>query len=817
MSNAKYCNLLLAGKGRRHIANAALLAAMLAQTAHGEVIDAKHHFDIPAQPLNQALLTFGRQSQQQLMYGTDITDNLRSGTLRGDYTATEAIKILLGDAPLQAVTTSDGTISLQPKQELHNKVTPETLQAVTVVGKSIYDTDDPYNPDYRRSNALSATKTDTPIMETPYSVAVVPQQVLKDQQVIRVEEAVQNVAGVKANFTSGGLFDAFSMRGFQYTNLYRDGFLLPAGLGASDARLQTANVERVEVLKGPGSILFGRNEPGGIINLVTKRPQASPYHSIQQQFGSYDFYRTAVDSTGAITSDDSLLYRVNLSYENANSFRDFVKTDTVFFAPSFTWNISDSTQANLDIAYQHFDDTTDSGIPVVGTRPAPVPINRQISDPFNNSNIGDRTLVSANWSHAFNNHWKISHRFGVEFFDAEQKFTFFGGKVGADGNLVNNPSGATARRGFNNGQSHQQEYYTTLNLTGKFNTAMLEHSMLWGFDYFVIDNGGGANACCAAYPRGANFNIYNPTYLTAAPDITLTPSDKFNQEWYGLYIQDQIKLPFNLYGNVGLRYDHAIGRNETQNLTNTDDSRVSPRGGLLWRPMEWLSVYGNYTENFGPSNTLFFRAPDQPALPPQTAEEWELGAKTEFFDGRLAASFAYFDLTRKNMSVIDPNNPSISRAIGEQESRGYEFETSGEILPGWRIIGAYTHMPYANINDDGAGGDTGKRMFNTPRNFGSLWNTYEFQDAVLRGLKVGGGVLAADQSQGRNQNDFQLPGYVTMNMLASYGLNVGKSKVTLQLNANNLLDKTYYTGTNTDTRVGIGSPRTFLGSVKVEF
>jgi iron complex outermembrane receptor protein len=130
-------------------------------------------------------------------------------------------------------------------------------------------------------------------------------------------------------------------------------------------------------------------------------------------------------------------------------------------------------------------------------------------------------------------------------------------------------------------------------------------------------------------------------------------------------------------------------------------------------------------------------------------------------------------------------------------------------------------MPYANVNKDvgfdGGPGDTGRRMFNTPRNFGSLWNTYEFQNAALRGLKLGGGVVASGQSQGRNQNDFQLPGYATVNLLASYGLNVGKSRVTFQLNANNLLDKTYYTGTNTDTRVGIGAPRTFLGSVRLEF
>jgi len=146
----------------------------------------------------------------------------------------------------------------------------------------------------------------------------------------------------------------FMLRGFQNTNLYRDGFLLPSPLGGGTSKRQVANLERIEVLKGAGSILYGRSEPGGVINLVTKRPLATSYNSIQQQFGSYGMYRTTIDSTGKITNDDKLLYRVNLSYENANSYRDFVKTDSVFLAPSFTWNISDQTQANLDIEYQHF-------------------------------------------------------------------------------------------------------------------------------------------------------------------------------------------------------------------------------------------------------------------------------------------------------------------------------------------------------------------------------------------------------------------------------------------------------------------------------
>ncbi|MDD1622803.1 MAG: TonB-dependent receptor [Methylococcaceae bacterium] len=822
MSPLKHRKLFKSGPGRQAIAKAALLAVMVVQTAHGETVDGKHHFDIPAQSLNQALLSFGKQSQQQLMYGTDIAENLRSRALQGDYTAEEAIKILLSDTPLQAVTTGEGTITLQPKAvDMQNKADPQTLSTVTVVGKTSYDANDPYNPDYYIPNASTATKTDTPIMETPYTVKVVPHQVLQDQQVIRVEDALTNVAGVQTGFTNGGLNDTFSVRGFQTSTMYRDGYLLPDGsnFGASQARRETANIDHIEVLKGPGSILYGRSDPGGVINLVTKKPQATPYHSIQQQFGSYDRYRTTADSTGAITDDKQLLYRANLSYESANSFRDFVSTDSVFFAPSLTWNISDRTQANLNIEYNHFDNTLDSGIPVVGNRPAPVPRSRQIADPRNNSNVGDRTYLGFDWSHEFNDNWKLTQRFSAEYFDATQLFTFYG-TPDANGNLYNAPLGMGHPRGANNGHSQQQNYFTTLNLTGKFDTGLIQHTMLWGFDYFMLDTQI-ASECCALGIPGDPFNIYNPSYPTTPLVHNFVKGPDRNTEWYGLYMQDQIKLPFNLFGNVGVRYDNAVGRNNGS--VTTDDDRVSPRGGLLWRPQEWLSVYGNYSENFGPSNSLF-NAPGQQMLSPQTAKEWELGTKTEFLEGRLTASFAYFDLIRNNLPVPDPFNPFLTRTVGQEETRGYELEAAGEILPGWRVIGAYTHLAYANINKDtgysglpGDIGNTGHRLYGAPRNFGSLWNTYEFQAGVVHGLKLGVGVIAASQSQGSNDNNFQTPGFATLNLLGSYSLNLAGKKLTIQLNANNVLDKTYYQGTNSANRVGVATPRTFLGSVRLEF
>ena len=806
-------------------------AAQAAEPAPKQPVSRQTTYQIRPQTLDRALVGFSLKSSLQVIADGKLTAGVKSPGVSGRYSTQQALQKLLAGTGVTVQSSRNGTVTLEKAvvaqpQSSAATASATTLKPMTVVGEAVQNPDDPYNTSYNVANASTATKIDTPIMETPFSVTVVPQQVLRDKQVIRVEDAITSVAGVQSSWTNGGTSDVFMIRGFQNTNLYRDSFLLPSALGGGTTKRQVANLERIEVLKGPGSILFGRNEPGGVINLVTKRPQATPYHSIQQQFGSYDFLRTTVDSTGAITSDDNLLYRVNFSYENANSFRDFVSTDDVFFAPSLTWNLSDQTQINMDIAYEHFNDKIDSGIPPMGNRPAPVPINRQIGDPLNNTNRGDRTYVGFNWSHAFNDQWKLAHRFGAEFLDIDKgDFTFFFGQPDAEGNLVNLDADFSngGNRGFNNGLTQQQNYYTTLNLTGKFNTTpMLEHTTLWGFDYFVIDNQG-STACCAAYPIGANFNIFNPTYQTFADPLAsaFTPISDFNQEWYGLYFQDQIKFPFNVYGNVGVRYDNASG---TQYMTsgesvNTNDNHVSPRGGLLWRPINWLSVYGNYSQNFGPSNNQF-NSPGQQILPPTLADEWELGAKTEFFEGRLSATFAYFDLTKNNIAVSDPNNPTLQIASGEQESRGYEFEVAGEILPGWKMLSAYTILDYAKINvgfNGGVDDDTGNRLYNAPRNYGSLWNTYEFQDAVFRGLKFGGGIIASSQSQGTNDNTFQLPGYVTLNLMTSYNLNVKGKNLTFQLNANNLLDKTYYSGTNTGSMIGVAAPRFFMGSIKLEF
>ena len=221
----------------------------------------------------------------------------------------------------------------------------ETLPAVTVRGSA--------DAGYTVRNTVSATKTETPLMETPFSVQVVPQQVLQDQLVNRLEKALQNVPGVLPFSTNQGLSDGFMIRGFGSNTTCRDGFFEPDILGGGSSKGETANIDRIEVLKGPGSILFGRTEPGGVINLVTKQPLAQRQTSLQQEVGSYSYYRTTLDSTGPITRDDTLLYRVNMSYESTRSFRDFVEDKGTFIAPTLELNIGPRTQATLELSLIH--------------------------------------------------------------------------------------------------------------------------------------------------------------------------------------------------------------------------------------------------------------------------------------------------------------------------------------------------------------------------------------------------------------------------------------------------------------------------------
>ena len=677
------------------------------------------------------------------------------------------------------------------------------LHTVEVLGQSAKS--------YTMTNATTATRTDTPLMETPFSVQVVPQQVLQDQLANTLERALQNVPGVAPFPTNQGLSDGFMIRGFGSNITYRDGFFIPDILGGGSSKGSMANIDRVEVLKGPGSILFGRTEPGGVINLITKQPLAQQQTTVAQEAGSWAFYRTLVDTTGPAGDDDTLLYRLNLAYESNGSFRDFVKDKGWQIAPSLTWNPSPQAQLTAQFEYQRFDESPDSGVLPLNGRPADVPISRVYFEPLSNFNDGDRSLLSLGWRQRLGADWTARVTLTGEQF-SKRNLTLFPGELQPDGALD---------RYFNNGGDQTSRRTSAMaDLTGKFTTGSLRHTLVVGADYFRVNDAlTGLNCCDPAPP----FNYFNPTY-SATPQVFDPANDfdlDFRQRWYGLFAQDQIELPGNLHALVGLRYDNALGTSYGE--VTDKDNKVSPRAGLVWQPAPWLSLYGSYTENFGASNSLF-NPPDM-RLPSQTAQQWEFGAKTELLDGALSATIAFYQLTKQNLPVDDPVDPNIQIAVGEARTRGVEFDLTGQLAPGWQVIGGLAYMPYAQITkdseSDGEGGITpgytGYHLFLAPRWQGSVWLAYEPQVAAWRGLRLGGGVVGMSQRYGDLDNSYVLPGYAVVNLMASYAWTFGSQRLTAQVNLDNLFDRVHYTGSNSGSMIAVGTPRSVKASLQWAF
>ena len=586
------------------------------------------------------------------------------------------------------------------------------------------------------------------------------------------------------------------------------------------------SIEEFKIITSSYSAEWPRSG-GGIINVVTKQPQETPAYSLQQQFGSYNFFRTTGDATGPLSHDKRVLYRFNFAYENSESFRDFVDRKTMFFAPVVQWKVNSRTQITAELEYQNINTKSDGLLPALGNRPAPVPISRYLDEPSFSKSGNERFFTGINWSHELNSDWKITHRISGEFIHGlgTRMIVPFSAVDPASGNvdrfLVSTPRG-----------NQENRYQSSLNLTGHVDTGILKHTLLFGYDYLYQTDKNVVSKCCdAGGPPFLPINVFNPVYGVGIPTLDQVPDNGpfgSSRSWHGFYLQDQVKLPLNLHLLAGLRYDDAVSNNTVLNERTGKDHRLSPRVGLVWQPMSWLSLYGSYTENFGLQNVFDIRR--QP-LPPQTAQQFEAGVKTEFFDGRLRTTVAYFDLTKQNVAVPDPANPQFSKALGEAQTRGIELDVSGELLPGWSVIASYTYMPFAKVTkdfvDDGGGGvtlgNTGNRLFNAAKDMGSLWSTYAFQDqelhgVKLEGLKIGAGLSAAGERQGDAANTFQMPGYVIANAMASYEWRMGMTKMTAQLNVSNLFDRTYYAGSNGGNYfIQPGMPRFFMGSIRMEF
>ncbi|MEH1836393.1 MAG: TonB-dependent siderophore receptor [Nostoc sp.] len=651
---------------------------------------------------------------------------------------------------------------------------------------------------YREPNASSATKTDTPLRDIPGSIQTINKQVIEDQRAFREEDALRNVSGVVNGNAFGDRIGTFYARGFTLRR-FQDGFY--NDYNAARANPDTANIERIEVLKGPASILYGTAEPGGIINTVSKKPLFEPYSAVDLTFGSYSFYRPSVDISGPLNSSKTVAYRLNVAYENAGSFRDFVNSERIFTAPALAVKIDPNTTLTLGGSYLHDTRPLDTGLVAIGNRPANLPFSRALFDPQRPGLEFDEKQGYIYLDHKFNQN--LSLRTAVRVSTAFERRD----SIIVAGDVLSDNQTLPLRLSVNN---QYYETYTLQNdLISKFKTGSIAHTVLLGIELAkqtALDND-------YQDARGASINIFNPVYGVSFPSIQDSAPYTQDIRTFGIYLQDQITLLDNLKLLVGGRFDTYTEKDQdfsvaVGSITNGNANQFTPRIGIVYQPIELISLYASYSKSFVPQvGVSANRTPFQP----EKGKQYEVGVKGELLQGRLSSTLALYDITRSNVLTNDPNNPDFSIQVGEQHSQGLEIDVVGKILPEWNIITSYAYTN-ATITKDNTY-PVGNRLDGVPYNTFSLWTTYRIQNGPLSGLGFGTGAFFVGNREGDLDHSFELPGYTRVDAAVYYT----RGHLKAALNFKNLLDVKYFDASTGRDSIAPGAPFTVLGTFSWQF
>ena len=763
-------------------------------------------FAIPAQSLADALVQFSRQTGIQVSSEASVTRDLDSPGVSGRMTAEAALRRLLAGSGISYTFVNDNSVALERSTSATSDSGPIRLDPITVEGRS----ESAYGPvdGYLAERSATATKTDTPIRDIPNSIQVVPRQVIEDEQAIGLEEVLDNAAGVTylGNDASRGL--NFSVRGFENAPILRDGFNF-FGFAATPAEVEVANIERAEVIRGP-SVLYGRSEPGGAVNLVTKRPLDEPTYNLEFQAGNRRLVSPIIDLSGPVTEDGELLYRFVGLYRREDSFQDYDESfKRSFVAPSVTWRPTDRTDLTLRLEYTRDKDPYVVGLPAIGDGVADIPFDRVMNNP--DDTVEQETLIAGyEVEHRFGEDWKLRNQFA--YVEGTYDYSVFPLLLSL------NESTGELNRIFAWQFNDTDTFTTDTNLQGSFGTGPFNHTALFGIDFaYAFEH----NESRASFEPefSTPINIFDPDYFAvptpSEDDLPVLFGSRLTRQQLGVYLQDQIDILDNLFLVGGLRYD--IVSTESKDIvsgqkTDADETAWSPRIGLVYRPIEPVSLYANYSKSFLPN---FSTDASGDVLPPEEGESFEVGIKVDVVPGRLSSTLAFFDITKQNVATADPVIPNASVATGEQRSRGFDIDLTGEILPGWNAIASYAFID-AEVTEDNTD-IVGNELQGIPRHSASLWTTYEIQSGPLKGLGAGVGFNYVGKRAGDLDNTFEVDDYFLTNAALSYHWENWQ----FRLNAKNIFDIDYIESVaGGRSRQGgsiPGAPFTVRASVSVTF
>lgn len=673
------------------------------------------------------------------------------------------------------------------------------------VDASISDADQMMTDGYQPLNSSTATLTNMPLLDIPQVVNTVSDKVIQDQHATTLDEVLNNVSNVVQTNTLGGTQDAFIRRGFGSN---RDGSVMTNGLKTVLPRSFNAATERVEVLKGPASTLYGVLDPGGLINVITKRPQTTFGGSIAAASTSFGGGTGSIDLTGPI-SGTRFAYRLIGSYQHEDYWRNFGTERSSFIAPSLTW-FGDNTTVNVSWTHRNYNTPFDRGTIFDLNTGHAVKVSRKTRfDEAYNITDGESDLAQLNSEYHINNQWtaKFDYSFSQDkYHDNQARVMAYNASTGDLTRRVDATQGST-----------QREHAARFDLQGNVVIGGLYNEILSGVSY---ENYYLLRSDMIRCKKVKDFNIYSPSYGTTGKCTNVAASDSnqtIKQESYSAYLQDSLYLTDKWIAIAAMRYttfSEYAGKGRPFNVnTDSHDSRWVPKFGLVYKATPNMSFFGNVSKSFMPQYSI---ANYIGGLPPETATSYEVGAKFDLFSG-VTSNVTLFNIDKRNVLYSDTvNDESVAKTAGKVRSRGLEVDVAGALTQNINVIASYGYTDAKVMEDPDY---KGKMLPNVPRHTGSLFLTYDFNNLPgSNTLTIGGGGHAVSRRSGDNAEHYSLQGYAVADVFASYKIKA-KNPITLQVNVKNLFDKTYYTSSIATNNLAnqIGDPREVQFSVKMDF
>ncbi len=658
---------------------------------------------------------------------------------------------------------------------------------------------------YRSISATGATKTDALLADLPQSVRVLTADLLKDNGVTSLNNALDLTSGIARQSNLGGLWDSYAMRGFTGDPNFGSDYMVngfSSSRGYNGLR-DTASTQSIEVLKGPSSALYGRGEPGGTVNIMTKKPRFTPEYDVDVTLASHQTYRVAADLTGPVS--DNIAYRINAAAEQGDSYRDTISSKRSFASPSLMWLIGERTTLSYELEASEQKTPFDRGVLAVNGRLGLIPNSRFLGEPGDGlmtvKSLGHQVFVQ----HDFNQQWSLQS--GLSYRDS----SLSGFSTEANNLLADE---RTLRR-----QRRYRDFSATdksarLELLGKFATAGIQHHVLLGVDTYQFDD---SRVQLRRNPSATNayaIDIYNPVYGKTADPLTLSVNTLENQRAHGLYLQDQLDLTPQWKALLGLRSDHY-----DQTLTNyraavtssQSLSAASPRAGLVYQPAKGISLYASVAKGFRPNSGISI---NNTAFPAEESRSYEVGLKFDSADNKTSATIALYRIKKSNVLTTNPANTDFSIAAGEVGSKGLEVDVAGDIAKDLRLSAAYAYTDATVTKGDNTI-ITGSRFPNVAKHSANLIVSQLFNIGTAK-ASVGAGVNYVGERLGdvAVSSSFLLPTYTTVKLLSSYS----PSKTTrVSLNVDNLFNKRYYASSYSQLWVAPGAERSVSLTLHQQF